>query len=255
MGDPFSRLALVLRLLLQEHDIYDVDTLAAFVNSQGAHLAAWLGSDEVRERAAAYGAAACGGAAAASSTVDVGMQKIVSTAEVSTATDGTGRQSASCMAKPKMVSHGAQTARRLYGASRASQTSVCAVADAETSVEVTTVVDAAVGTRVEMVTSSTDTIDMVDGVALVSKGTQTMLHVLPPDRYPSPANPSPLPRSSSPPPRHLPPRSSSPPTPPMLRSNQPSDTPQSLVRVVRVGRLKITVRKVDRDKKKDAPPV
>ena len=248
MGDPFSRLALVLRLLLQEHDIYDVDTLAAFVNSQGAHLAAWLGSDEVRERAAAYGAAACG-AAAASSTVDVGMQKIVSTAEVSTATDGTGRQSASCMAKPKMVSHGAQTARRLYGASRASQTSVCAVADAETSVEVTTVVDAAVGTRVEMVTSSTDTIDMVDGVALVSKGTQTMLHVLPPDRYPSPANPSPLPRSSSPPPRHLPPRSSSPPTPPMLRSNQPSDTPQSPVpqSPVPPRKPKITVRKVNRD--------
>jgi hypothetical protein len=222
MADADARLALVLGLLLNEYDIYDVETLAACVGGiQGDTLAAWLRSDDVRERAAAYG-----GAAAASSTVDVGMQTMVSTAEVSTATGGTGRQSASCMAKPTMVSHGAQTARCLYGASRASQTSVCAVADAETSVEMTTVVDAAVVARVEMVTSSTNTTYLVDGVGLASTGTQTMLHVLPPDRFSPSANPPPLPRSSSPPPRHLPPSSSSPPTPSsMLQSHQPSDTP------------------------------
>ena len=58
----------MLRLLLNEYGIYDVDTLADNVGGiQGDTLAAWLRSDDVRARAAAYG-----GAAAADSTVDAG---------------------------------------------------------------------------------------------------------------------------------------------------------------------------------------
>ena len=137
-----ARLASVLRLLLNEYDIYDVDALAANVGGiQGDTLAAWLRSDDIRARAAAYA-----GTAVASSTVDVGTQTTASTAEASTATDGTGRRAASCTAKPTVASHGAQTARCLYGASTASQTSGCAVVDAETSMATTTMVDAAVGT-------------------------------------------------------------------------------------------------------------
>ena len=58
----------MLRLLLNEYGIYDVDTLADNVGGiQGDTLAAWLRSDDVRARAAAYG-----GTAAADSTVDAG---------------------------------------------------------------------------------------------------------------------------------------------------------------------------------------
>ena len=102
-----ARLASVLRLLLNEYGIYDVDTLAENVGGiQGDTLAAWLRSDDVRARAAAYG-----GTAVASSTVDVGTQTTASTAEASTATDGTGRRAASCTAKPTVASHGAQRRR------------------------------------------------------------------------------------------------------------------------------------------------
>ena len=79
-------------------------------------------------------------------------------------------------------------------------------------------------TRVEMSTASTNTIYLVDGVGLASTGTQTTLHVLPPDHSPA-APPPPLPRSSSPPPHHLPPRPPSPLTPSMPQTHQPSDAP------------------------------
>jgi hypothetical protein len=75
-------------------------------------------------------------------------------------------------------------------------------------------------TRVEMVTASTNTIYLVDGVGLASTGTQTTLHVLPPDRHSPAAPPPPLPRSSSPPPHHLPPRPPSPLTPSMPQTHQ-----------------------------------
>ena len=181
----------------------------------------------------------------ASSTVDVGTQTMASTAEASTATDGTGRRSASCTAKPTFASHGAQTARCLYGASTASQTSVCTVVHAETSM-VTSMVDVAIDARVEMVTTSTNTIYLVDGVGLASTGTQTMLHVLPPDRHLPAAPLPPLPRSASPPPHHMMQQ-------PPLQSHQPSDAPppvfapyptdQSPVR----QKLKITYRRSEHD--------
>ena len=79
-------------------------------------------------------------------------------------------------------------------------------------------------TRVEMSTASTNTTYMLDGLGLASTGTQTTLHVLPPDHSPA-APPLPLPRSSSPPPHHLPPRPPSPLTPSMPQTHQPSDAP------------------------------
>ena len=79
-------------------------------------------------------------------------------------------------------------------------------------------------TRVQMSTASTNTTYMVDGLGLASTGTQTTLHVLPPDHSPA-APPLPLPRSSSPPPHHLPPRPPSPLTPSMPQTHQPSDAP------------------------------
>ena len=112
-----------------------------------------------------------------------------------------------------------------HGASTASQTSGCAVVDAETSMVTTTMVDATVAARVELVTASTNTIYLLDGVGLASTGTQTTLHVLPPDRHSPAAPPPPLPRSSSPPPHHLPPRPPSPLTPSMPQTHQPSDAP------------------------------
>lgn len=80
-------------------------------------------------------------------------------------------------------------------------------------------------TRVKMATASTNTEYLVDGVGLASTGTQTTLHVLPPDRHSPAAPPPPLPRSSSPPPHHLPPRPPSPLTPSMPQTHQPSDAP------------------------------
>ena len=105
--------------------------------------------------------------------------------------------------------------------------------------------------RVEMVTASTNTKYMVDGQGLASTGTQTMLHVLPPDRY-LPEAPRPaLPRSSSPPPHHLPPRPLSPLTPSMPQSHQPSDAPPPVFAPYPTGqspvrpKLKITYRRVN----------
>ena len=67
MADADARLASVMRLLLNEYGIHDVDTLAENVGGvQGDALAAWLRRDDVRARAAA----------AADSTVDVGTQTV-----------------------------------------------------------------------------------------------------------------------------------------------------------------------------------
>ena len=78
---------------------------------------------------------------------------------------------------------------------------------------------------VEMVAASTNTTYMVDGVGLATTGTQTRLHVLPPDRHSPAAPPPPMPRSSSPPPRRLPPRPPSPLTPSVPQSYQLTDAP------------------------------
>ena len=59
MADADARLASVLRLLLNEYDIYDVDDLAANIGGvQGDVLAAWLKSDACRDAAAVEQAAA-----------------------------------------------------------------------------------------------------------------------------------------------------------------------------------------------------
>jgi hypothetical protein len=79
--------------------------------------------------------------------------------------------------------------------------------------------------RVEMVAASTNTKYLVDGVGLASTGTQTTMHVLSPHRHFPTAPPLPMPRSSTPPPHHLPPRPPSPLTPSMPQSYQPSDAP------------------------------
>ena len=128
-----------------------------------------------------------------------------------------------------------------------------AQADAEATLADILAAQTASPTRVEMVTASSNTIYLVDGVGLASTGTQTTLHVLPPDRHSPAAPPPPLPRSSSPPPHHLPPRPPSPLTPSMPQTHQPSDAPppvfapyptdQSPVR----PKLKITFRRVSDD--------
>ena len=117
----------------------------------------------------------------------------------------------------------AKAARSAAEAAQAAAMS--AQAAAEATLADTLAAQTASPTRVEMVTASTNTIYLVDGVGLASTGTQTTLHVLPPDRH-SPAAPPPsLPRSSSPPPHHLPPLPPSPLTPSMPQSHQPPDAP------------------------------
>lgn len=117
----------------------------------------------------------------------------------------------------------AKAARSAAEAAQAAAMS--AQAAAEATLADTLAAQTASPTRVEMVTASTNTIYLVDGVGLASTGTQTTLHVLPPDRHSPAAPPPPLPRSSSPPPHHLPPRPPSPLTPSMPQTHQPSDAP------------------------------
>ena len=113
----------------------------------------------------------------------------------------------------------------LLDAKAARSAAEAAQAAAEATLADTLAAQTASPTRVEMVTASTNTIYLVDGVGLASTGTQTEVHVLPPDRHSPAAPPPPLPRSSSPPPHHLPPRPPSPLTPSMPQTHQPSDAP------------------------------
>ena len=116
----------------------------------------------------------------------------------------------------------AKAARSAAEAAQAAAMS--AQAAAEATLADTLAAQTASPTRVEMVTASTNTIYLVDGVGLASTGTQTTLHVLPPDRHSPAAPPPPLPRYSSPPPRHLPPRPPSPLSPSMPQTHQTSES-------------------------------
>ena len=121
-----------LQEMLKFLGILSVDDLADAIRDDGAALADCITSDACRRAALAAAAdfdeAATGGAAAAGSTVDVGTQTMACTAEANTATHGTGRRSASCMAKPVVASQFTQTRRCLYGTSTAAQTDGSALA-------------------------------------------------------------------------------------------------------------------------------
>ena len=264
-----ARFASVLRLLLNEYDIYDADTLAACIGGvAGDALAAWLRSDMVRAKVASLTASADPlppptAQPPTPPTVTVVLQ--VAVPRVPTIESGTSTD--------KRCTHNAQaqTARGLfYGIDVGTQTEpvpiVVEACNAEREAAEQRALDeeklrqaaeqqAAAATtawwdaerargaaekarvaaegaladalaahedltgRVEMVAASTNTIYLVEGVGLACKGTQTMLHVLPPDCH-SPAPQPPLPRSSSPPPHHLPPRPPSPPTPSFPQSRE-----------------------------------